>query len=154
MLLTGRKERFGMSEPRTLGTRRKARVVALQALYEIDAARHTTEQALQNLLEAEPVAPATEEFTRSLVYGVLENQEKIDSLIEEYAPSWPIGQIVVVDRNILRVAIYEIIMLGETPTKVAINEAVELAKAFGADNSPKFVNGVLGSVVSTARLRA
>ena len=139
-----------MAERRVFNTRRKARTVALQALYEIDAARRPAEQAVQSRLETEPLAPSAEEFARTLVRGVLDNQQRLDSQIETFAPSWPISQMAVIDRNILRVAIYEIMILGETPPKAAINEAVELAKVFGADSSPKFVNGVLGSVMATA----
>ena len=140
-----------MGEVRVASTRRKARVVALQALYEIDAAVRSPERALKNRLEIEPLSPSAEEFATGLVKGVLENQTRIDGLIETYAPSWPLKQMALVDRNLLRVAIYEIMIAGETPPKAAVNEAVELAKVFGAANSPKFVNGVLGSVMTAAQ---
>ena len=140
-----------MGEPRVGGTRRKARVVALQALYEIDAALRPPEMALDNRLELEPLTPAAQEFAAGLVNGVLENQARIDHLIQEYAPNWPLKQMALVDRNILRVAIYEIMIAGETPPKAAINEAIELAKVFGSTNSPRFVNGVLGSVMKAAQ---
>ena len=86
-------------------------------------------------------------YARELVEGVFGNLEQIDDLISTYAPSWPVNQLAAVDRNVLRVAIFEIISDVETPPKVAINEAVELAKGFGSESSPKFVNGVLGSVL-------
>ena len=140
-----------MGEVRAASTRRKARVVALQALYEIDAAVRSSERALKNRLEIEPLSPSAEEFATGLVKGVLENQTRIDGLIETYAPSWPLKQMALVDRNLLRVAIYEIMIADETPPKAAINEAVELAKVFGAANSPKFVNGVLGSIMAAAQ---
>ena len=89
-------------------------------------------------------------FAHQLVDGVLENKAEIDKIISAFAPNWPIDQMAIVDKNILRVAIYEMVLGGETPPKVAINEAVELAKSFGSDSSPKFVNGVLGSVMATA----
>jgi N utilization substance protein B len=89
-------------------------------------------------------------FARDLVSGVIQNKEEIDQHIKRFAPAWPVEQIPIVDRNILRLAIFEILLDNSVPVKVAINEAVELAKMFGGDNSPKFVNGVLGSVSSLA----
>ena len=85
-----------------------------------------------------------------LIEGVLENRERIDLVISTFAPAWPISQMAVVDRNILRVGIFELTISEGTPPKVAINEAVELGKVFGSDNSHRFVNGVLGSVISGA----
>ena len=82
-------------------------------------------------------------------WGVLENIGEIDKIISEFAPSWPISQMAIVDRNLLRMGIYEISMGSGTPPKVAINEAVEMAKAFGSESSPRFVNGVLGAVMQT-----
>jgi N utilization substance protein B len=140
-----------MGEARVPGTRRRARAAALQVLYEIDAVLRPPESALESRLGAERLAPAAERFTAGLVNGVLENQTRIDQMIETYAPSWPLRQMALVDKNILRVAIYEIMVAGETPPRAAINEAVELAKVFGGDSSPKFVNGVLGSVMTAAQ---
>ncbi|MBA7594353.1 Transcription antitermination protein NusB [subsurface metagenome] len=85
-------------------------------------------------------------FARHLASGVLKDKDKIDQYIKKFATAWPLEQIPVVDRNILRLAIFEVLLDNSVPIKVAINEAVELAKLFGSDNSPKFVNGVLGSV--------
>ena len=136
-----------LREARPTTTRRKARVIALQVLYETDRARHEPGRALDRILAGEPISASFEAFARHLVKGVLENQENIDKIISTYAPTWPVSQLAIVDRNILRVAIFEIRLGGETPPKVAINEAVELAKIFGSDSSSKFVNGVLGSVV-------
>ncbi len=128
------------------GARRKARTLALQALYEVDSAGHGTEEVLNRLLAEERLPEENANFTRELVSGVIQNKEKIDENIQSFAPAWPIAQIPVVDRNILRLAIFEILLDNKVPVKVAINEAVELAKTFGSDNSSKFVNGVLGSV--------
>ena len=89
-------------------------------------------------------------FVRELVSGVIQNKEKINENIQSLAPAWPIEQIPVVDRNILRLAIFEILLDNRVPVKVAINEAVELAKTFASDNSSKFVNGVLGAVSALA----
>jgi N utilization substance protein B len=108
---------------------------------------------LERRIEEDSLSVAMAEFARTLVTGVLENREEIDKIVMKFAPSWPIQQMAVVDRNILRVAIFEIVLGGETPPKVAINEAVELAKVFASDSSPKFVNGVLGSVMETASAR-
>jgi len=132
------------------GVRRKARVLALQALYEVDSAGHEAEEAVTRLLANEGVSEENGAFTRELVSGVIQNKEKIDHNIQSFAPAWPVEQIPVVDRNILRLAIFEILFDDKVPVKVAINEAVELAKRFGTGNSPKFVNGVLGSVSALA----
>ena len=132
------------------GARRKARALALQALYEIDSAGHRPEEVLARLLAEERLSEENVSFIRELVRGVIQNKEKIDQNIQNFAPAWPIEQIPVIDRNILRLAIFEILINNKVPVKVAINEAVELAKTFGADNSSKFVNGVLGSVSTLA----
>jgi N utilization substance protein B len=132
------------------GTRRKARALALQALYEINSAKHEAEGVVTHLLAKAELSEENNLFTRELVRGVIQNKKRIDQKIQNFAPAWPIEQISVVDRNILRLAIYEILLDNKVPVKVAINEAVELAKTFGSDNSPKFVNGVLGSVSSLA----
>ncbi len=132
------------------GTRRKARVVALQALYEIDLTRHDAEAVLDGLLSWQELSEAKGRFARDLVCGVTQHREEIDDYIRSFATSWPLQQIAVIDRNILRLAIFEILFNNEVSVKIAINEAVELAKKFGSDNSPKFVNGVLGSVSALA----
>ncbi len=129
-----------------IGVRRKARAIALQALYEIDSSRHKAGEVLDRLLAEERLSEDNNAFVRDIVTGVLENESKIDRDIQTFAPAWPVEQIPVIDRNILRLAIFEILIDNKVPVKVAINEAVELAKTFGADNSSKFVNGVLGSV--------
>ena len=132
------------------GTRRKTRVVALQVLYEADSVGHEVEQVLGGRIEDAGLSGPSVEFAKSLVHGVLANREEIDKIVSGFAPSWPIEQMAIVDRNILRIAVCEIVIGKTTPPKVAINEAVELAKAYGSDNSSKFVNGVLGSVMETA----
>jgi len=132
------------------GARRKARVLALQALYEIDSVGHGAEEVITRLLANEVLSEENATFTRELVNGVIRNREKIDQNIRRFAPAWPIEQIPLIDRNILRLAIFELLFDSKAPVKVAINEAVELAKRFGSDSSPKFVNGVLGSVSSLA----
>jgi len=132
------------------GARRKARVLALQALYEVDSAGHDVEEVITHLLAEEGLSEENVAFARELVSGVIQNKEEIDHTIQSFAPAWPIEQLPIVDRNVLRLAIFEILLDNKVPVKVAINEAVELAKMFGSDNSPKFVNGVLGSVSTLA----
>lgn len=130
------------------GARRKARALALQALYETDSAGHEAELALSRRLSGAGLTEDNISFARELVSGVIRHKPEIDRNIESFAPAWPLDQIPTVDRNILRLAIFELLFCGEAavPTKVAINEAVELAKKFGSESSPRFVNGVLGSV--------
>jgi len=128
------------------GQRRKARIVALKALYELDTVAHEPQDILARLVEEAAAPPEVEAFARELVTGVLEHREEIDEVIRQKAPAWPLEQVAVVDRNILRLAIFEILLDNRVPVRAAINEAVELAKAFGGESSPKFVNGVLGAV--------
>jgi N utilization substance protein B len=126
--------------------RRKSRIAALQALYESDMSSHAALAALERLVTDEELTEAQSSFARELVEGVIEQRAAIDDVIRQAAPQWPVEQISAIDRNILRLAIREILMNNGTPIRAAINEAVELAKSFGSDNSAKFVNGVLGSV--------
>lgn len=128
--------------------RRRARIVALQALYEADTTGHDVNTILGRLLEEAALADETAEFARELVSGATEQREYIDGVITKVAPAWPLEQMAPVDRNILRLAILEILLNNRTPMRAAINEAVELAKSFGSDNSARFVNGVLGSVAT------
>lgn len=128
------------------GARRKARAIALQALYEIDSVGHEMEAVVSRLLSEAGLSEENNAFVCELVSKVIQNRERSDRNIRRFAPAWPIEQIPVVDRNILRLAIFEILFDNKVSVKVAINEAVELAKKFGSDNSSKFVNGVLGSV--------
>ena len=126
--------------------RTRARGVALQALYEIDMTNHPPGEVLQNRLEAEVLSDQLAEFARSIVFGVLPLAIELDRVIAQYAPEWPLEQMAAVDRNILRVACWEFAVERDAPVKVAINEAVELAKLYGSDSAPRFVNGVLGSL--------
>ena len=120
--------------------------MALQALFELDTVGHSPETAVNRLVESTETAGETEKFALELVRGVIENRERIDETIRLTAPAWPLDQIAAVDRNILRLAIYEILIDNRVPMRAAINEAVELAKEFGGETSSKFINGVLGSV--------
>lgn len=131
-----------------MSVRHRARIAALQALFEIDCAKHNPAVVIAQRLEEADLPETGERFALELVQGVSAHQERIDGLIERYAPEWPVDQIAIIDRNVLRLSIYELLMRQDTPTKVAINEAVELAKQFGSDSSGRFVNGVLGSLVA------
>ena len=128
------------------GKRRQARVIALKALFELDTVGHPPEQTIARLLEDHPAATEVAKFARELVGGVLAHKEEIDRTAQDTAPTWPLDQVAAIDRNILRLAIYEILIDNRVPMRAAINEAVELAKEFGGESSPKFINGVLGSV--------
>jgi N utilization substance protein B len=132
------------------GTRHKARTIALQALYEVDSAARRPDAVAERLLSETNLSEAHNDFVHELVNGTIKNKDEIDRNIKKFAPAWPVEQIAIVDRNILRLAIFEILFDNKVPVKVAINEAVELAKTFGSDSSAKFVNGVLGSVSALA----
>ena len=133
-----------------VGARRKARAIALQTLYEVDSVGHDIEDTVANLLRNVNLSEENVAFVRELAKGVIQNRDEIDRNIRNFAPVWPLEQIPLIDRNILRLAIFEILFDNEVPVKVAINEAVELAKTFGSDNSARFINGVLGSVSALA----
>ena len=134
---------FGV-EPRHQG-----RVLAMQVLYEIDSVDHSVEECLARLSEL-GFPKRVVSFAIRLTRGVLDAVDQIDMLIKRYAQAWPVHQIAVVDRNILRIAIYEMLLGKTAPPKSVINEAVELAKKFGSDHSSRFVNGVLGSIMESA----
>ncbi len=126
-------------------TRHQARALALQALFEIDSVGHKPDLVLNYLILDENLSEEAAEFAHALVDGVTANQVKLDEIIGQHAPEWPVQQLAVIDRNILRIALYELQYTGDVPIKVAINEAIELAKTFGSDTAPRFVNGVLGA---------
>lgn len=133
--------------------RRRARNTALEILYEFDIAAHPIIPILQRHIsdQADSDTPYTSgaiEFTRDLIRGVETNWQVLSTLIIRFAPEWPLDQIAVIDRNILRLAMYELLYESKTPIKVAINEAVELGKNYGSDSTPRFINGVLGSFVA------
>jgi len=131
-------------------TRRRARRITLETLYEYDLVDHPPFEVLARRVEDQPLETTGLEFARRLIQGVIDYQQQMDRLIARYAPEWPLDQMAVIDRNILRMAIYEFLIADETPVKVAINEAVELAKIYGSDSAPRFVNGVLGTLADLA----
>ncbi len=127
-------------------SRTRARGIALQVLYEIDMVNHPPAEILRQRLEEAPIADDLADFARQIIFGVLPLTHDLDQIIAKYAPEWPLDQIAAIDRNILRMACWEFAVNRETPVKVAINEAVELAKMYGSDSAPRFINGVLGSL--------
>lgn len=128
--------------------KQQGRITALKVLYELDLTQHPPGAVLTHRLAEERLSPEGEQFARQLVSGVWERHVELDALIQRHAPEWPVDQLAVVDRNVLRIAIYEFSVAHITPLKVAINEAIELAKAFGSDSAPRFVNGVLGALAA------
>ncbi len=128
------------------GPRRKGRILALQTLYEVDTARHDVNAVLKR--SGKDTTQDSQTFGAELARGVVDRVAKLDRIIESFAPNWPVAQLSSIDRNILRIAVYEITLPTDTPPKAVANEAVELAKAFGSDSSPRFVNGVLGSLLA------
>lgn len=126
--------------------RTQARSLALQVLYEIDLTNHPPAEVLRARLEETPLSADLADFARRIIFGCLPVLDLLDEVIAKYAPEWPFDQVAAIDRNILRIACWEFAVSGETPIKVAINEAVELAKIYGSDSAPRFVNGVLGSL--------
>ena len=129
-------------------SRTKARCIALQVLYEFDMTGHEPAQALTERLTEEPLDGLLADFSRLIVFGVMPLTQKLDDFIAQHAPEWPLDQVAAIDRNILRMALWEFAVSGCTPVKVAINEAIELSKFFGSESTPRFVNGVLGSLAN------
>ena len=128
--------------------RRRIRSLALQILYEVDCVGHPVEEVLTHRLErSDHFGEPAIAFLRQMVLGAIENATELDNLIAGCAPEWPVNELAILDRNILRIALWEIKIFTETPVKVAINEAVELAKRFSSDNAPRFINGVLGTLI-------
>jgi N utilization substance protein B len=126
--------------------RTRARSLALQVLFEADIAKHPPADIYRLRLEETPLSDDLSEFARQIIFGVFPLTATLDQFIAIYAPEWPLDQIAAIDRNILRIALWEFAVSHETPVKVAINEAVELAKHYGSDSAPRFINGVLGAL--------
>jgi len=136
-----------------MGSRRKARITALQVLYDLECTQHKAEEPLARLATEKALSQETLNFSEHLVQGVLHNKPRLDSHIEHFAPAFPVEQMSIIDKTILRLAIFEILFNNKTPFKVVINEAVEIAKIFGSDSSPRLINGVLGSIISERNKR-
>jgi N utilization substance protein B len=130
--------------------RHRARIAAMQVLFELDITDHPLEPVLQRRLDDEALPGDAAEFVQRIARGAWDRQSFLDTVIEQAAPNWPIYQMPAIEKAILRLAIWELLLNDQdpAPAKAVINEAVELAKHFGGDNSSRFVNGVLGTVVS------
>lgn len=127
--------------------RRKAREIALLVIFQMDLVAVTLDKALDFVLSELSITLEKKDYLQDLIYGIWKYREILDSLIQEYSDEWDISRMPVVDRNILRIAVYEMYFLEDVPNQVAINEAVELAKRYGGDDSSKFINGLLGSLI-------
>jgi len=126
-------------------------MIALQTLYEYDTVQHAAAEVLQRHAEERHLQPKVVEYANELVTGVCDHLADIDAHIQSAAREWPLHQMARVDKNILRLAIYEILFNNTVPAKAAINEAVELAKLFGSNTSSRFINGVLGTIFNRAQ---
>ncbi len=136
-----------MTQESLKGSRRKAREMALQVLYEVDLVKHQPGLVLEQCFEMNADVPEeARRYCQGLVSGILSCVSALDEHIQRHAPEWPLDQVAAIDRNVLRMAVYEF-TLGHVPVKVAINEAVELAKEYGSESASRFVNGVLGAMV-------
>ncbi len=135
--------------PRLASTdaRRKSRSLALQVLFAADLRGGPDDTSLDWLVAEESPPARSVAFARVLLQGIQGNRDALDQVIQRYAPAWPVHQLSPVDRNILRIALFELLCHTQTPKKTAINEAVELAKGFGSESSARLINGVLGSVL-------
>ncbi len=129
-------------------SRTKARGLALQVLYEFDITGHDAGTTFESRLVEEKLEERLEKFSHEIVFGILPIIATLDQVIAKHAPEWPLDQVAIIDRNIIRIALWEFAVEKCTPVKVAINEAIELAKMYGSDSTPRFVNGVLGSLAS------
>ena len=133
--------------------RSKSRSLALQTLFEIDLTKHDIDDVLGHLMVESDLDKNHLDFTRDIVYGVIDKQKQIDSLISQCATERDVDDLSSLDRCILRMGILELMNFPDTPPKVVVNEAVELAQIYGSDNSYKFVNGVLGSVLIKLKIQ-
>jgi len=136
------------------GSRRRSRILAFQVLFEVDQHGRDVADVLARHLGESELGEGAAAFARELVDGVIANQQPIDAMISQHAPAFPLAEMAPVDRNVLRLAIYEVLFDNRrAPLRVAINEAVEIAKGYGSESSGRFVNGVLGAVVLEAAER-
>ena len=136
-----------------MGTRRKSRELALQVLFQTDVGEILLEDAIKNFWKVEKTSPDIRDFALRLSRGVVDNITHIDEIIGKYAKNWKIGRINNIDRNILRIATYELLYCPDIPYKVAINEAIDIAKKYGTSESGKFVNGILDRVAKEEKSR-
>lgn len=128
-------------------SRTKARSIALQVLYEVDISGHQPGIVLTDRFEHLNMDDTLKTFISQIVSGVISHKEILDEFIADFAPDWPLDQVAIIDRNLLRMALWEIAVYQKTPVKVVVNETVELAKLYGSDGSSRFINGVLGGLL-------
>ncbi|MFH1778076.1 MAG: transcription antitermination factor NusB [Candidatus Omnitrophota bacterium] len=126
--------------------RTKAREIALQILYQIDIKKEPAEEILKEYFQGYTLEEKIEDFCKKIVLGTVEHIEYIDNLIAKYADNWELNRMAVVDRNIIRLGVYELLYEKDIPPKVSINEAVDIAKKYGDADSGKFVNGILDKI--------
>jgi N utilization substance protein B len=129
-----------------MGKRRRSRELALQALFYMDMSNQASEASLERFCSNFNPPHSARPFFIKIVRGVLQHWPKIDNLIEQFSKNWRIGRMSYVDRNILRIAVYELLYCGEIPSKVTINEAIDIAKKFGTAESGAFINGIIDSI--------
>ena len=132
-------------------SRTKARSIALQVLYEVDISGHQPGIVLSKRFDRLKMDDTNKEFISQIVSGVVKYKAILDEFIADFAPEWPLEQVAVIDRNLLRLSLWEIAVYRKTPVKVAVNEAVELAKIYGAEGSSRFINGVLGGLIDNIK---
>ena len=129
-----------------------SREMALKILYAWDISKETLKECNEKIWENEDkVDPEVKEFSEALIYGVETNMDELDETVSKYATNWKLGRMATIDRNILRIATFELLYHDDIPPKVAINEAIEMAKKYGDKDSSKFVNGVLDKINKTER---
>jgi transcription antitermination protein NusB len=128
-------------------SRTKARTIALQVLYEVDISGHKPGKVLTAQFERLIMDDPLKRFISQIVSGVINIKDVLDEFISDFAHEWPLDQVAIIDRNLLRMALWEIAVYQKTPLKVVINETVEIAKIYGSEGSPRFVNGVLGNLI-------
>ncbi len=136
-----------------MGLRSEARRSSLKILYQIEISKVSAQEALSDYFSQNKVPPSHQEFAEFLVRGIISRLPDLDKVISKYAKNWELHRIAVIDRNILRMGIFELLYTEDIPPKVSINEAVELAKIFGDVDSPKFVNGILDSVYKNEAIK-
>ena len=129
-----------------MGRRRQSREIALQLLYALDITRANSREVLRAAWTETMLSPEIRDFTTTLVTGVIQRRDEIDAFIQECSTNWSLERIGMVERNILRFAIYELCFLPDIPPNVTINEAVEVAKKYGTEDAPAFINGILDRV--------
>jgi transcription antitermination protein NusB len=137
-----------------MGKRRRGRETALKLLYALDITQESVDELLQASWLDTVVPEAVREFSVALVAGVMAHQDEIDTLVQEWSMNWSLERIGIIERNILRFAIYELLFLTDIPPNVTINEAVEVAKRYGTDEAPSFINGILDRIKQEIEARA